>query len=360
MPTHPRRHHRTRRATNLDTRPKKNAENDGTGRRGVKSAWGTCWAALPSVGRCSPLKLASVMRSVTQASRGFYTGGYLEKFLSRSTLPTDAERVPLLKVESLRAEFGGSRPLVAIDEATLEVGTGEVVGLVGESGSGKSVFVKSLMRILPPNGQITCGRILWLGEDLRGVSERRMREIRGSDISMIFQNPQASLNPARKIGDQLRALLRLRNRCTDDGAAQRAVELLVKVQMPDPERVLNLYPFECSGGMCQRILIAMALAGRPKLLIADEPTTSLDVTIQAQIIRLILDLKEEFGMAILFVSHDLAIVASICDRVAVMYRGRIVETAGVSNLFTSPNHPYTKELLESSVLFRPRDRPVPD
>ncbi|MCC6590117.1 MAG: ABC transporter ATP-binding protein [Bryobacterales bacterium] len=284
----------------------------------------------------------------------------MTKFLSRDTLPTDPSRAPLLKVESLRAEFSGSRPLVAVDEATLEVGTGEVVGLVGESGSGKSVFVKSLLRILPPNGHISSGHILWLGEDLRGASERRMREIRGSDISMIFQNPQASLNPARKIGDQLRALLRLRNRCTNDEAGRHAVELLAKVRMPDPERVLNLYPFECSGGMCQRILIAMALAGRPKLLIADEPTTSLDVTIQAQIIRLLLDLKEEFGMAILFVSHDLAIVSSICDRVAVMHRGRIVETAGVSDLFTSPNHPYTKELLESSILFRPQDRTVSD
>lgn len=283
----------------------------------------------------------------------------MKKIVSTDTLPLDAGCTPLLKVESLRAEFSGSRPLVAVDEATLEVGVGEVVGLVGESGSGKSVFVKSLIRILPPNGHISCGRILWLGEDLRGASERRMREIRGSDISMIFQNPQASLNPARKIGDQLRALLRLRSRCTNDEAARRAVELLVKVQMPDPERVLDLYPFECSGGMCQRILIAMALAGRPKLLIADEPTTSLDVTIQAQIIRLILSLKEEFGMAVLFVSHDLAIVSSICDRVAVMYGGRIVETAGVSDLFTSPSHPYTKELLESSISFRPRDRTVP-
>lgn len=280
--------------------------------------------------------------------------------LDRGPLAIVGTHAALMKVEGLRTEFGGSQPLVAVEDATLEVGAGEVVGLVGESGSGKSAFVKSLLRILPPNGHVTRGRILWLGEDLRGVSERRMREVRGSDISMIFQNPQASLNPARKVGDQLLSLLRLRNRCSGDEAARRAVELLNKVRMPDPERVLNLYPFECSGGMCQRVLIAMALAGRPKLLIADEPTTSLDVTIQAQIIRLILDLKEEFGMAILFVSHDLGIVSSICDRVAVMHHGRIVETAGVSDLFTSPNHPYTKELLESSILFRVRDRNVAD
>jgi len=179
-----------------------------------------------------------------------------------------------------------------------------------------------------------------------------MRELRGNEISMIFQNPQASLNPARKIGDQMRTLIRHRNRCAREEAAQQAVVLLGKVRMPDPERVLGLYPFECSGGMCQRILIAMALTGRPKLLIADEPTTSLDVTIQAQIIRLILDLKNEFGMSILFVSHDLGIVSSICDRVAVMYRGSIVETAAAAQLFSAPAHPYTKELLESSLSFQ--------
>jgi ABC-type dipeptide/oligopeptide/nickel transport system ATPase component len=212
--------------------------------------------------------------------------------------------------------------------------------------------VKSLIRILPPNGHISGGHVRWLGEDLATASESRMRDVRGNEISMIFQNPQACLNPARKIGDQMRTLIRHRNRCSSEAADQQAVELLSKVRMPDPERVLGLYPFECSGGMCQRILIAMALTGRPKLLIADEPTTSLDVTIQAQIIRLILDLKNEFGMSILFVSHDLGIVSSICDRVAVMYRGSIVETAGAAQLFSAPGHPYTKELLESSLSFQ--------
>lgn len=262
-------------------------------------------------------------------------------------------RTDLLRVEELRVEFTGARSTVAVEEAAFQIATGEVLGLVGESGCGKSVLVKSLIRILPPNGHISGGQVLWLGENLLKASESRMREIRGTDISMIFQNPQASLNPARKIGDQLRALVRHRNACSREEAAQRASSLLKKVQMPDPERVLALYPFECSGGMCQRILIAMALTGRPKLLIADEPTTSLDVTIQAQIIRLILELKTEFGMSILFVSHDLAIVSSICDRVAVMYRGRIVETASSAQLFAAPVHPYTKELLESSLSFQP-------
>jgi peptide/nickel transport system ATP-binding protein len=267
-------------------------------------------------------------------------------------------RAELLNVDKLRTEFGGARSTVAVEEATLQVATGEVLGLVGESGCGKSVLVKSLIRILPPNGHITGGEVRWLGEDLRRVAERRMREVRGSEISMIFQNPQASLNPARRIGDQIRTLVRHMNGCSSEAAKMRTIELLQKVQISDPERVVGLYPFECSGGMCQRILIAMALTGRPKLLIADEPTTSLDVTIQAQIIRLILDLKDEFGMSILFVSHDLSIVASICDRVAVMHRGRIVETSSAGELFGAPSHPYTKLLLESSLSFQPgRPRP---
>jgi ABC-type dipeptide/oligopeptide/nickel transport system ATPase component len=262
-------------------------------------------------------------------------------------------RTDLLRVEKLRVEFTGARSTVAVEEATLQIGSGEVLGLVGESGCGKSVLVKSIIRILPPNGRISGGQVLWLGENLPAASERRLREIRGNDISMIFQNPQASLNPARKIGDQLRSLVRHHNACSREEKEGRAVALLKKVRMPDAERVLGLYPFECSGGMCQRILIAMALAGCPKLLIADEPTTSLDVTIQAQIIRLILELKNESGMSILFVSHDLGIVSSICDRVAVMYQGRIVETASSAQLFAAPSHPYTKELLESSLSFQP-------
>jgi len=187
---------------------------------------------------------------------------------------------------------------------------------------------------------------------LCSASERRMREIRGSDISIIFQNPQASLNPARSIGSQLNSLIHSKMRCSGQEAARRSLDLLEKVRLPDPGRVMGLYPFECSGGMCQRVLIAMALAGSPKLLIADEPTTSLDVTIQAQIIRLILDLKNDLGMSILFVSHDLSLVSCICDRVAVMFQGRIVETASARELFQAPRHSYTKTLLESSVAFR--------
>jgi ABC-type dipeptide/oligopeptide/nickel transport system ATPase component len=265
----------------------------------------------------------------------------------------------LLRVEGLRTEFHGAEHLVAVENASMRIEPGEIHGLVGESGSGKTVFVKSLIRILPPNGRITGGRVFWRNEDLIRASEARMRAIRGKDISMIFQNPQASLNPVRTIGAHLQSLVRHHHRVSRAEALATSLELLQKVQIPDPKRVLALYPFECSGGMCQRVLIAMALSSRPKLLVADEPTTSLDVTIQAEIIRLILKLKEEYGMSVLFVSHDLGIVASICDRVSVMFRGKIVETEISEKLFRSPAHPYTRTLIESSLSFHP-SRPPPE
>lgn len=270
---------------------------------------------------------------------------------SRILMPSELESSTLLAVDELRTEFMGARTTVAVERATLQIGEGEVLGLVGESGSGKSVLVKSVIRVLPPNGRITQGRVLWRGEDLRTVSEARMREIRRTQISMIFQNPQACLNPSRRIESHLTGVIRQRSDSTAAEARLQSIELLEKVRITDPERVLRLYPFECSGGMCQRVLIAMALVGRPKLLIADEPTTSLDVTIQAQIIQLLMDLKAEFKMSILFVSHDLGVVGTICDRVAVMFRGQIIETAPTASLFRAPGHPYSRELLESSALF---------
>ncbi len=265
---------------------------------------------------------------------------------------------PLLKVQSLRTEFTGAKRLVAVKNVSLDLYPGEIHGLVGESGSGKTVFVKSLIRILPPNGRITLGQIFWQGEDLTQVTEARMREVRGKEISMIFQNPQASLNPVRTVGAHLSSLIRYHHGVSKSTAVSTALELLQKVQIADPERVMGLYPFECSGGMCQRVLIAMALSSRPALLIADEPTTSLDVTIQAEIIRLILKLKDEYGMSVLFVSHDLGIVGSICDRVSVMYQGEIVETDTSDQLFRSPTHSYTKKLIESSVSFHPAEVPL--
>jgi oligopeptide/dipeptide ABC transporter ATP-binding protein len=257
----------------------------------------------------------------------------------------------LLRVRDLSVEFPSKRLLKAVDGVSLDVWPGEILGLVGETGSGKTVFVTSILGLIRKPGRITHGSITWRGRDLLDLKERELRSIRGTEISMVFQNPLPSLNPSKRIGAQVRDLLIYHSICPKQQAEDHAVALLRRVQLPDPERVMTLYPFECSGGMCQRILIAMALCGKPKLLIADEPTTSLDVTVQAQIIRLILRLKREFGMAVLFVSHDLGVMASICDRVAVMYRGRIVETARSVDLFSNPSHPYTQALLRSSLLF---------
>jgi len=260
----------------------------------------------------------------------------------------------LLRVQNLSIEFPAQRLITAVDGVSLDVRPGEIVGLVGETGSGKTVFVTSILGLIRKPGRITRGSVIWRGRDLLQLEEREMRSIRGTEISMIFQNPLPSLNPSKRIGAQLRDLLVYHDLCNSRQAEEHALALLQRVQLPDPERVMQLYPFECSGGMCQRVLIAMALSGKPKLLIADEPTTSLDVTVQAQILRLILELKREFGMAVLFVSHDLGVMASICDRVAVMYRGRIVESARSEDLFNSPSHPYTQALLQSSLLFAGR------
>lgn len=260
----------------------------------------------------------------------------------------------LLKVQNLSVEFPGQRLVKAVEGVSLEVSAGEIVGLVGETGSGKTVFVTSILGMIRKPGRVTHGSILWRERNLLSLKEKELRRIRGTEISMVFQNPLPSLNPSKKIGLQLRDLLLYHKLCDRQQADEQAVSLLHRVQLQDPERVMKLYPFECSGGMCQRVLIAMALSGKPKLLIADEPTTSLDVTVQAQIIRLILELKREFEMAVLFVSHDLGVMASICDRVAVMYRGRIVETARSEDLFSSPSHPYTQALLRSSLLFSGR------
>lgn len=272
------------------------------------------------------------------------------ELMSQTAIATRA----LLEVQNLAVEFPGHRLAKAVDGVSLDIWPGEIVGLVGETGSGKTVLVTSILGLIRKPGRITEGSVMWRGRDLLRLPENELRGIRGTEISMVFQNPLPSLNPSKRIGAQLRDLLIYHKLCDRHQAEEEAVALLHQVQLPDPERVMKLYPFECSGGMCQRVLIAMALSGRPKLLIADEPTTSLDVTVQAQIIRLILELKQEFGMAVLFVSHDLGVMASICDRVVVMYRGRIVESASSEDLFSSPSHPYTKALLQSSLLFAGR------
>lgn len=261
---------------------------------------------------------------------------------------------PLLEVDGLRVVFplkDGKR-VTAVDGVDLQVEPGEILGLVGESGCGKTVFSLSLLRLVPHPGRIIAGQVRFEGKDLTRLAEEGMRGVRGKQISMIFQDPQSSLNPVHTIGKQLTWVIRLHRHVSNAEAREEAMKLLGLVRLPDPQRSMSAYPHEFSGGMCQRIMIAMALSCRPKLLIADEPTASLDVTVQAQIMDLLLEIREKIGMSILLVSHDLGIIARMCDRIAVMYLGRIVELAKAEDLYSTPKHPYTQALLRSI--------PVPD
>ncbi len=265
----------------------------------------------------------------------------------------------LLSVSNLRVVFG-SPPfeLSAVDDVGFDLAEGEVLGIVGESGSGKSVTALAIMGLLPkPPARVTAGSIKFLGEDLLGLGEREMRRVRGPGIGMIFQEPMTSLNPVFTIGDQLMETVRVHERVGKSAQRERAIAMLAKVGIAEPERRLRDYPHQLSGGMRQRVMIAMALACNPKLLIADEPTTALDVTIQQQILELLLDLREELGMAIVIITHNMGVVAEMADRVIVMYAGRIVERAPVTELFERPAHPYTRGLLESiPTLVDERDR----
>ena len=268
---------------------------------------------------------------------------------------------PLLDVENLSVSFflDGGQELRAVDDVNLEIGPREIVGLVGESGSGKTVFALSVLRLVPPPGRITAGRIRWKGRDLMELTGREMRAVRGRQVAMIFQDPQAALNPVRSIGAQMAAVLHLHHGMRGRDARDEVVRLLRLVRISDAERRLAQYPHEFSGGMCQRIMIAMALACRPDLLIADEPTASLDVTIQAQIMDLLLEVRERFGMSILLISHDLGVVAGLCDRVGVMYLGRVIESGSATHVYSSPRHPYTEALLASVPVPEPGRRPAP-
>ena len=254
----------------------------------------------------------------------------------------------LLDVAGLSTQFLDEDGVVqAVDGVSFGIAPGETLGLVGESGCGKSVTALSVMRLLPRSARVAAGSVRFDGQDLLTLSEAEMRAIRGNRIAMIFQEPMTSLNPVHMIGTQIAEAVRIHQGLGRAAALARAVEMLRLVRIPDPERRIHDHPHQFSGGMRQRAMIAMALACSPTLLIADEPTTALDVTIQAQILRLMLELKERIGAAILLITHDLGVVAETCQRVIVMYAGRIVEEAPVLELFDHPAHPYTRGLMTS-------------
>lgn len=256
----------------------------------------------------------------------------------------------LLEVKNLKTYFPTKRGVIkAVNGASFSVDKGKTLGIVGESGSGKSISSMSILRILDKPGYIEEGEIHFDGQELTSLSEAEMRKIRGNDISMIFQEPMTSLNPVFKISRQIGEVLMLHKNMTKDQARERAIEMLDQVGIPRPEQVVDNYPFQLSGGMRQRVMIAMALACEPKLLIADEPTTALDVTIQAQILKLMNDLKTDFGTSIMFITHDLGVISEMADEVVVMYAGQVVERAPVEKIFGEGtySHPYTEGLLKS-------------
>ena len=254
----------------------------------------------------------------------------------------------LLQVRNLRTSFPSEDGLVhAVDNVSFSVRRGEALALVGESGCGKSVTAMSIMRLVASPGRITAGSIRFKGRDLTTISDREMRDVRGNDIAMVFQEPMTSLNPVFKVGSQVAEAIRLHRKVSRKEAWKQAGEMLDLVSIPDPHKRLYDYPHQLSGGMRQRVMIAMALSCDPELLVADEPTTALDVTIQAQIMELLAGLQKKLGLAVLLITHDLGVVAEFCERVVVMYTGRVVEQATVRDLFAKPAHPYTRGLLKS-------------
>ena len=255
---------------------------------------------------------------------------------------------PILSLQDLKTYFfTASGVAKAVDGVSLDLGEGETLGIVGESGSGKSVTCLSVLQLVPPPGRIVGGKIVFLGRDLVGMPEKKLRRIRGKEISMVFQDPMISLNPFLTVGDQVAEALQVHDGLNRRQARGRAVEMLGKVGIPDAAGRLEDYPHRFSGGMRQRVMIAMALIGQPKVLIADEPTTALDVTIQAQVLELFHQIKSDLRTSILLITHNLGIVAGIADQVAVMYAGRVVESAPTEELFDNPRHPYTLALLEA-------------
>ena len=237
----------------------------------------------------------------------------------------------------------------AMDDVSLVVAEGKFVAVMGQSGSGKSTIIKAAMGLLGTGGTVSSGRILFRGNDLGELSQRDMRKLRGAEMAMVFQDCGAAMCPVRTVGSQIYESLRAHRSISRTQAREYAMELFDRLNLKDGPRIWDSYPFEMSGGMNQRIGIAMAMLHKPPLLLADEPTTALDVTVQAQILQLLVDLKEQLGLSYLFISHDLSVVYQICDRVAVMYRGEIVETGDVDTVYDAPQHPYTQKLLEASL-----------
>ncbi len=271
-----------------------------------------------------------------------------------------AEHRPMLAVEDLAVRFYTLRGVVhALEGVSLDADRGEAVGLVGETGCGKSITARAILRLIDPPGRIVRGRVVFEGRDLLALAPREIRVIRGSAISMISQEPKMSLNPVMRVGDQVAETLLVHDRgLTRRAARAQALEMLALVAIPDPRRMARRYPHELSGGMAQRIMIAMMVVTRPKLLIADEPTSALDVTIQAQILDLMAGLIADIGSAVLMITHDLAIVAETCDRVAVMYAGVVVESGPVASVLRRPQHPYTVGLLQTLPDQADRDAPL--
>ena len=288
--------------------------------------------------------------------------------IARAERRRDDSGVPLLRVRDLVTSFRTEQGVLrAVDEVSFEVPEGATLGIVGESGCGKSVTALSILRLIPhPQGAIERGSIELRGKDVLRLSEREMQRIRGNEISMIFQEPMTSLNPVYTVGAQIIEAIRLHQKKSRREARERAIEMLRLVGIPAPETSVDAYPHQLSGGMRQRVIIAMALACEPSLLIADEPTTALDVTIQAQILELIARLREKLGMSIVLITHDLGVIAEVASHVVVMYAGRVVESSPVRRLFERPRHPYTRGLLRSLPSFeafaapdagQPRRRP---
>lgn len=256
----------------------------------------------------------------------------------------------LLKVEGLTVDFDADKPTThrALDAVSLSIAEGEVLGLVGESGSGKTVLSHAILGLLPANGRISTGRIVWQGSELQCLPESKLRSIRGKEIAMIFQDPQASLNPVYTVGRQIEWVLGLHRRISGTDAENEVLRLLESVKLRDPKRCARSYPHELSGGMCQRVMIAMALAGHPKLLIADEPTSALDVSVAAEIVALLGSLRKEFGLSILIITHDLGVATCLADRIAVLDQSRLVEVTDSKDFLSNAGHPASRTLIKAS------------